>query len=67
MNAKQRAIRAGIRQAKRIGTAFQMVELKSCNEPKVVDEKKVKEKIAAEQAKPHPDKRKLRRLKASIA
>jgi hypothetical protein len=49
MNAKQRAIRAGIRQAKRTGTAFKMVELKSCNEPKVVDEKKVKEKIVAEQ------------------
>lgn len=67
MNAKQRAIRAGIRQAKRTGTAFKMVELKSCNEPKVVDEKSVKAKIAAEQAKPHPDKRKIKHLKSKLA
>ena len=67
MNAKQRAIRAGIRQAKRTGTAFKMVELKSCNELKVVDEKSVKAKIAAEQAKPHPDRRKIKHLKSKLA
>lgn len=67
MNAKQRAIRAGIRQAKRTGQPFHMVEVAPCNEPKIVDEKKVKEKIAAEQAKPHPDKRKIKHLKSKIA
>ena len=67
MNAKQRAIRAGIRQAKRTGTAFKMVTLGSYNEPNPVNEKSVKAKIEAEYKKPHPDKRKLRRLKASIA
>ena len=67
MNAKQRAIRAGIRQAKRTGTAFKMVTLGSYNEPNSVDEKSVKAKIAAEQAKPHPDRRKIKHLKSKLA
>lgn len=67
MNAKQRAIRAGIRQAKRTGTAFKMVTLGSYNEPNPVDEKSVKAKIEAEYKKPHPDKRKIKHLKSKIA
>lgn len=66
MNARQRALQAGIRQARRTKTACTTVNLKSCNESKVLDEKQIKTKIAAEQAMPHPDKRKLRKLKASI-
>ena len=66
MNARQRALQAGIRQARRTKTTCTTVNLKSGNKPKVMDEKQIKAKIAAEQAMPHPDKRKLRRLKASI-
>jgi len=67
MNQRQRSIRAGIRQAKRTGQPFHMVEVAPCTEPKVVDEAKVKAAIATEQAKDHPDKRKIKHLKSMIA
>ena len=67
MNAKQRVIRAGIRQAKRTDTAFKMVALQSSNELKSVDEKTVKAKLEAEYNQPHPDKRKIKHLKSMLA
>lgn len=67
MNQRQRELRAGIRQAKRSCEPFHMVKVAPCTEPKVVDEAKVKAAIAAEQAKQHPDKRKIKHLKSKIA
>ena len=67
MNQRQRELRAGIREAKRTGEPFHRVEVASCKEPKVVDEAKVKAAIATEQAKQHPDKRKIKHLKSKIA
>jgi hypothetical protein len=67
MNSRQRSIRAGIREAKRTGQPFHMVEVASCAEPKVVDEAKVQARIDAEMKKTRPSARKIRRLKAKIA
>ena len=67
MNQRQRELRAGIREAKRTGEPFHHVEVAPCTEPKVVDEAKVKAAIATEQAKQHPDKRKIKHLKSKIA
>lgn len=67
MNQRQRSIRAGIRQAKRTGQPFHMVEVAPCTEPKVVNEAKVKDAIAEETRWPYPDKRKVKHLKSKIA
>ena len=67
MNQRQRSIRAGIREAKRTGQPFHMVEVAPCTEPKVYDSAKVQAAIAKEQAKSHPDKRKIKHLKSKIA
>ena len=68
MNQRQRSIRAGIRQAKRTGQPFHMVEVAPCTEPKVADEAKVKEAIAEETRwRCCQDKRKIKHLKSKIA
>ena len=66
MNQRQRELRAGIRQAKRTGQSFHMVEVASCKEPKVADQDKVWDAIHVE-SMGVPDKRKMKHLKSKLA